>query len=89
MRSGRPSLIVPFGFDQFDNAERLRRMGIASALPRTRYNAARAHLKLSALLANRDREHSARRVGMEVRAERGAFDAADAIENTLDLHGAS
>jgi MGT family glycosyltransferase len=89
MRSGRPSLIVPFGFDQFDNAERLRRLGMAEVLPRTRYNAARAESKLAGLLANRGVEDTAQRIGIEVRAERGALEAADAIENALDLSAAS
>jgi UDP:flavonoid glycosyltransferase YjiC (YdhE family) len=83
MRSGRPSLIVPFGFDQFDNAERLRRLGTAEVLPRTRYNAARSHSKLAALLANRAIEDKAIQIGAEVRAEQGAIHAADAIERTV------
>jgi UDP:flavonoid glycosyltransferase YjiC (YdhE family) len=34
MRAGVPSLIIPFGFDQPDNAQRLKRLGIARVLPR-------------------------------------------------------
>jgi UDP:flavonoid glycosyltransferase YjiC (YdhE family) len=89
MRSGRPSLVVPFGFDQFDNGERLRRLGTAEVLPRTRYNAARAQSKLLALLTNHDIATSARQLGVVVRAEHGAIHAADAIENTLHLRTAS
>jgi UDP:flavonoid glycosyltransferase YjiC (YdhE family) len=34
LRAGIPSVIVPFGFDQPDNAERLRRLGVASVICR-------------------------------------------------------
>ena len=83
MRSGRPSLVVPFGFDQFDNAERLRRAGLAEVLPRASYKAAGAQSKLASLLGNRGVEHKAQQVGVEVRAEQGAVNAAAAIEKTL------
>jgi len=83
MRSGRPSLVVPFGFDQFDNAERLRRAGLAEVLPRASYKAAGAQAKLASLLGNRGVEHKAQQVGVEVRAEQGAVNAAAAIEKTL------
>jgi UDP:flavonoid glycosyltransferase YjiC (YdhE family) len=33
MRAGRPALIIPFGFDQPDNAQRLRRLGVTRVLP--------------------------------------------------------
>jgi spore coat polysaccharide biosynthesis predicted glycosyltransferase SpsG len=28
LRSGRPMLVVPFAHDQYDNAERVRRLGV-------------------------------------------------------------
>jgi UDP:flavonoid glycosyltransferase YjiC (YdhE family) len=34
LRSGRPQVIVPFAFDQFDNAERVERLGCGVALSR-------------------------------------------------------
>ena len=83
LRSGRPSLIVPFGFDQFDNAERVRRLGMAAVLPRSQYNSSRARSVLSMLLGNQAMHQTAQRIGAAVRAEQGAIDAADAIERTL------
>lgn len=80
MRSGRPMLIVPFAHDQFDNAERVRRLGAARVIYRSRYNAARVERALGELASC---EAAARRIGELVRAERGAADAADAIEAAL------
>lgn len=80
MRSGRPMLVVPFAHDQFDNAERVRRLGAARVIYRSRYNAARVERALGELASC---EAAARRIGELVRAERGAAGAADAIEAAL------
>ena len=80
MRSGRPALIVPFAHDQFDNAERVRKLGVAEVLYRSRYNALTAEAALRRL-GNCDA--AAARLGDSVRAERGVEHAADAIERTL------
>jgi rhamnosyltransferase subunit B len=80
IRSGRPMLIVPFAHDQFDNAERVRRLGAARVIYRSRYNAGRVERALGELASC---EAAARRIGELVRAESGAADAADAIEAEL------
>jgi rhamnosyltransferase subunit B len=36
LRAGIPSLVIPFGYDQPDNGERLRRLGVARVLSRKR-----------------------------------------------------
>src|SRR5690606_34260805 len=55
LRSGRPSLAVPFGADQYDNAARLERLGCGTSLPASRYNAPRASQVLKRLMANPDK----------------------------------
>jgi UDP:flavonoid glycosyltransferase YjiC (YdhE family) len=37
LRAGRPMLVVPFGWDQPDNAYRIERLGVGLHVPRTRY----------------------------------------------------
>ena len=80
MRAGRPALIVPFAHDQFDNAERVRRLGAAEVVYRSRYN---AHTAAAALGRLWGRDSAAAQLGDSVRAERGVEHAADAIERTL------
>jgi UDP:flavonoid glycosyltransferase YjiC (YdhE family) len=80
MRSGRPMLVVPFAHDQFDNGERVRRLGAADVVYRQRYNAATAEDALRRLLR---RDAAAAELGELVRAENGAAKAADAIERAL------
>ena len=80
MRSGRPMLVVPFAHDQFDNGERVCRLGAADMVYRARYNAASAEAALRRLL---HRDAAAAKLGELVRAEDGAATAASAIERAL------
>jgi UDP:flavonoid glycosyltransferase YjiC (YdhE family) len=80
MRAGRPALIVPFAHDQVDNAERVRRLGAAEVVYRSRYNALTAETALGRL---RNCDSAAAQLGDSVRAERGVECAADSIERTL------
>lgn len=80
LRAGRPMLIVPFAHDQFDNAYRVRRLGAAEVLPRSRYTGKRAEGRLRDLMARPSYAEAAATVGGQVRAEDGTRVAADAIE---------
>lgn len=80
MRSGRPMLVVPFAHDQPDNADRVRRLGIARVVPGGRYSAARATRALEELLGDRQIVCTAAAVGEAVRAEQGVARAVEAIE---------
>jgi rhamnosyltransferase subunit B len=52
LAAGVPQLVVPWSFDQPDNAVRLARMGVGGWLSPRRYTARRAERMLSALLAS-------------------------------------
>jgi UDP:flavonoid glycosyltransferase YjiC (YdhE family) len=83
MRAGRPMLVVPFSHDQPDNADRLRRLGIARVLPRSRVSAATLARELKALVADAGLAERAAAVAGRMRAEPGAAGAADALEQVL------
>jgi UDP:flavonoid glycosyltransferase YjiC (YdhE family) len=76
-------LVVPFAHDQFDNAARVKRLGIAEVLERGRYNARRAASRLEKLLQSASHAEAAAKVGGRVQAEDGAHAAADAMESVL------
>lgn len=88
LRAGKPQLVVPHMGDQSDNAHRLKKLGVARALPARRFTAERAAKRLAALLAD-DRPYraSAARIGARIAAEDGAGAAADAIEAVLGRGG--
>jgi rhamnosyltransferase subunit B len=83
LRSGRPMLVVPFAFDQFDNGERARRLGVAEVLYRSRYSSGRAEKLLRRVINGASYSQAASAMGEKIRAENGCKCAADAIESLL------
>jgi UDP:flavonoid glycosyltransferase YjiC (YdhE family) len=77
-------LVVPFAHDQFDNAARVKRLGVAEVLYRGRYNPRRAASRLQRLLESASCAQAAADLGQQVRAEDGARAAADAVESYLE-----
>jgi len=82
MIAGKPMLIMPFAFDQPDNARRITRLGIGRTIARASYNASSAAAELTQLL---DGQYSKRAetIGRLLRMESGAQTACDAIETNL------
>jgi UDP:flavonoid glycosyltransferase YjiC (YdhE family) len=83
MRTGKPMLIVPYGWDQPDQAARIVRMGAGLTMTRKRYSAERAEKALRRLL---EEESFVRRAGAmrdAMQAEDGRASACDAIEEVL------
>ena len=83
LRAGIPTLIVPFAFDQPDNAAHAERLGGSCTLPRTKYRATRVARELDMLLTKRDYAAKSREVGKLLRQESGASVASDLIEQFL------
>jgi len=83
LRAGRPMLVVPFAHDQFDNAARMKRLGLGRILSRKRYRAAAVAKELGALLSDNVARDTAEKLGARVRAERGVESACDALEHLL------
>jgi UDP:flavonoid glycosyltransferase YjiC (YdhE family) len=83
LRAGIPTLIVPFAFDQPDNAAHSARMGSSRTLPRGKYRAARVAKELNLLLTMPGYETKANEIGELLRRENGAATASDLIEEVL------
>ena len=81
LAAGRPMLVVPFAFDQPDNAARLQRLGVARTIPRKHYTAQRAYSELKLLLTDQACPASAVEVARKIAEENGVHSASDAIEN--------
>lgn len=80
MRSGKPMLIVPFGWDQLDHAARITRMQAGLTLERKRYTAERAARVLERLIEEEDFRQRSAAIGEAMQAEDGVGSACDAIE---------
>jgi UDP:flavonoid glycosyltransferase YjiC (YdhE family) len=83
LRAGRPQLIVPYGWDQPDNAARVERLGAGIHLPRREYSVDAATAAVERLLREPGFAERAALAGERVRAEDGLTSACDAVESLL------
>ena len=79
LRSGRPTLIMPYAFDQPDNASRVARLGVSLTLPRKSFRASTATRLLGRLLSEPAFSDRAASVGEVVRREDGTKVACEVL----------
>lgn len=83
LRAGVPTLIVPFAFDQSDNAEHAARLGVSRTVYREKYRAPRVANELSRLLREPEYARRASEVSRQLKQENGPARASDLIERVL------
>ncbi len=83
MRAGRPMLIIPWAWDQPDNAERAVRLGIARTISHSRFSAEQGAAELRQLLRNPTYMQRCEKIASELSRENGVGTACDAIESML------
>jgi rhamnosyltransferase subunit B len=83
LRSGRPTLIMPYSHDQPDNAARAERLGVSRTISRENYTVNRAVKELSALLTDPSYATRAKEIGRLVSAEDGVSLACETILSRL------
>ncbi len=81
--AGVPTLIVPFAFDQSDNAEHAQRLGCSRTVYREKYRAPRVANELGKLLREPEYARRASDVSRGLKQEDGPARAADSIERVL------
>jgi UDP:flavonoid glycosyltransferase YjiC (YdhE family) len=82
LRAGVPQLVMPYAFDQPDNASRMVRIGVGRSVSRQRYRADRVVEQLQVLGMSSFRER-AWEVGRRINAENGVSNACDAVERAI------
>jgi rhamnosyltransferase subunit B len=83
MRAGKPMLVMPYGFDQFDNAARVSALGIGRTIERRAYRAETAARALEFLLHQPSPRVLATQVGVAISSEDGVGNACRAVESQL------
>ena len=87
--AGVPTLIVPFAFDQSDNAEHARKLGTSRTLYRKNYLATRVASELQELLTQPVYARRAIEISQNLKLEKGPVRAADLIEEAMSGQGNS
>jgi UDP:flavonoid glycosyltransferase YjiC (YdhE family) len=83
LRAGRPMLVVPYGWDQPDNAYRIERLGAGLHLPRSRYSVETATAAVRRLLDNPRYSATSAELASHIQAENAIGSACDAIHSLL------
>lgn len=83
LRAGVPQLVMPYSFDQPDNAARVERLGVARTIGRNDFNAVRAVKLLEDLLSNSNYFQRAKVIAQQIQSEDGLKKSCDAIENQI------
>lgn len=86
LAAGIPQLVRPLGFDQFDNSQRLRRLGVAEELAGRRFRGPAVAEALGRLLASSEVAAAARRCADRLRQE-GLDHACEVLERRLQAAG--
>jgi rhamnosyltransferase subunit B len=84
LRAGRAMLVVPYGWDQPDNAARIERLGAGLHLARTNYSPDTATKALHRLLCEPHFALRAAQIEAAMKEENGEALACDAIETILN-----
>jgi rhamnosyltransferase subunit B len=83
LRASRPTLIMPYSYDQPDNAARVERLGTSRTISRSQYTRSRVVMELRELLENPKYATKAAEIGRMIQAEDGVKVACDAIDRQL------
>jgi rhamnosyltransferase subunit B len=83
LKAGRPTLIMPYGHDQPDNAARVERLGTSLTISHKHYSAEKVATQLRELLEVPNYAAKAAEIGSIIQAENGVNVACNAIEKQL------
>ncbi len=83
LRAGRPQLVTPMAHDQFDNAARAKRLGVALRVGHARVTPDKLIQRLTHLLDDPSFANAAAELGPKIASEHGALNAAIALEKAF------
>lgn len=83
LKAGIPHLVMPMAFDQFDNANRLKRLGVGDDVDKNDYNRKTVNKKVTKLLNSINVKNSCASIKEKVKNSNGVSTACDAIIKSL------
>jgi rhamnosyltransferase subunit B len=88
LRAGVPTLIMPYSYDQPDNAIRVERLGTSRTIDRSAYTASKVAAELRVLLENPEYANKAAEISRIIQAENGVRVSCDGIVEQLASYSA-
>ena len=85
---GKPMVLLPLFWDQYDNAQRMHELGFGRRLPTYEFTADELVAAVDGLLADRELRSRMDAMGAAIRGRRGKERAADVIEDVARQHRA-
>ena len=86
LRSGVPSIVVPFLFDQFYWGRRIHELGVGPApIPHKRLSARRLAEAIAEVVSDAEMRRRAAELGKQIRAEDGVGEAIRAIQQHIGM----
>jgi rhamnosyltransferase subunit B len=83
LRAGVPTLVVPWGFDQFFTGSQLQNIGVGLSIKRKKYNVQNGVAAIKALLSEPQYRETAQSVARQLAKEDGVASLSDHIETIL------
>jgi UDP:flavonoid glycosyltransferase YjiC (YdhE family) len=83
MLAGIPQVLMPLAHDQFDNAERIKRLGLGDWIPARQFSGRRLAGQLKRLLASPSVAASCRAAAQRLTARDGLRRSAAAVEGRV------
>lgn len=87
LRAGTPQLIMPLAHDQPDNAARIRRLGVGTSVPPSRFRASRVAASLQKLLVSPEVKRACRQVAKKFENVAPFDEACDVIQRFARRRG--
>jgi UDP:flavonoid glycosyltransferase YjiC (YdhE family) len=83
---GKPTVLLPLFWDQYDNAQRLDELGLGIRLPAYEFTEAQLHEAIDRLLGDDELRARLTALGADVRARDGLRRGAEVIESVGQAH---
>jgi len=80
LQAGIPQIIVPLSHDQFDNAERIRRLGVGDSVPKSKLTGESLAACINRCLENGAMAAACRKTAEQCRQSNGTIEASNALE---------
>lgn len=86
IRSGNPMIIIPHCNDQYDNADRVRKLGVSQTIPYKKLNAKRLHQLISEVMKSDEMKQKSLALSKQIQSEKTEKEAVKFIQDVFNKY---